>query len=473
MTASDRLHALGVAELVDGYATGRFDPVDVVDGLLAELATIDLEAHGVVTVAADVARRGAEASARRWAAGEAGPLEGVPFGVKDNLATAGIRTSLGSERWADWVPERDAEAVARMRAAGAVLVAKTATPELAFGDARPGHRPTNPWAAEHWTGGSSSGSAVSVASRILPVALGTDTGGSIRVPSSYCGVTGLKPTRGAVPTDGAAVVSWTLDHVGCIGRSAADLGTVLDVLRGAPGHRRDGVAGLRIGRPMAWFHERVDDDVRQATDAAVAVLEGLGATSTEVEVPDPDLGGIAAWVITVCEFAESNADWRDHLGRYTPASAERLVAGASLGAGDYLRARRVRRDLRERVGQLLEQVDVLVTPGTPTAAPRVVPPLDDLWGDGDRLWLERVARSFILFNLLGLPAVVVPAGFTADGRPVAVQVVGRAGEDDLVLSVAAAFQAATAHHRAAPGTVTSTAAPAPTTDAEKGGRMGP
>lgn len=463
-----RLHEQGVAELLDAYRRGATDPVAVLDDALGALATVEHEASGVVTVVGERARHEAEVSAERWARGVARPLEGIPFGVKDNLATAGVPTTLGSARWADWVPDGDAAAVGRLRDAGAVLLAKLATPELAFGDARPGHRAQNPWSQEHWTGGSSSGPAVALAARLLPLALGSDTGGSIRVPSSYCGVTGLKPTHGIVPTAGVATVSWTLDHVGPMARSAADAGLALDVLRARTALRSERAVGVRIGLPVGWFDEGSDADVLDATAAAAEVLRHLGATTAPVSVPDPQLGGIAAWVLTVAEFAEANHDWRDHVHEYTPAAAERLAAGVALGAGDYLRARRVRRDLWARTSQVFQHVDVLLTPATPSAAPRVVPPLEDLWADGELMWLERVARNLILFNLLGLPAAVAPSGLTADGRPLAVQIVGRPGEDDLVLSVVAAFQGATAHHRAAPG-LGSSAAGASTSDAEKGG----
>jgi aspartyl-tRNA(Asn)/glutamyl-tRNA(Gln) amidotransferase subunit A len=243
-----------------------------------------------------------------------------------------------------------------------------------------------------------------------------------------------------------ATVSWTLDHTGPMARSAVDVGLALDVLAGSPlGAIDGGCAGLRVGVPQRWFREGTDADVLAAADDALAVLVGLGATRIEVEVPEPELGGIAAWAITVAEFAEVNTDWRDHVADYTTAAAERLVAGSALSAGDYLRARRVRSDLRARCTRLFDDVDVLLTPATPTAAPRIVPPLHPMFEDGDRMWLDHVARDLILFNLLGLPAIVVPAGRSDDGRPLAVQVVGPALGDRAVLTVAAAFQAATAH----------------------------
>lgn len=448
------LGSLGVAELLKGYEARSFTPAEVTDAVLARLDQPDLESVGVVTVVSDRARREAAASTKRWSSGQQRALDGVPFGAKDIIATANVRTSLGSLRWSDWVPRRDATCVARMRSAGAVLTAKLATPELAFGDAREGHRPLNPWASEHWTGGSSSGPAVALATRRLPLALGTDTGGSIRVPASYCGVTGFKPTVGLVPRDGVATVSWTLDHTGPMARSALDAALTLDVLSGiAERPLTGGCAGLRIGAPRQWFQDQVDDDVLAATSAAIDVLTDLGAVAVEVDVPDPDLAGIAAWVITVAEFAEVHADWRDHAGMYTTAAAERLLAGSTLPANDYLRAMRVRSDLRARCLRLFDDVDVLITPATPTAAPRVTPPRHNMFADGDRMWLERVARNLIIFNLIGLPAAVVPAGATDSARPLAVQLVGRLGEDREVLSAAAAFQIATSHHRMTPSLI--------------------
>lgn len=459
------LHELGVADLLAAYRAGDAGPVDALDACLARIDALEPGLGAVVTTAVPQARADAEASARRWQAGRPRPLDGIPFGVKDVIATAGVRTTAGWSRLDDWVPDTDATSVARLRAAGAVMVAKLATPELAFGDAREGHRPVNPWAPAHWTGGSSSGPAAALAARLLPLAVGTDTGGSIRVPSSYCGVTGLKPTAGRVPRDGVVMVSWTLDHTGPMARSAVDAGLALAVMAGravsdpaSADHPvadtttlcPEGAAGVRVGVPRQWHQESTDPDVLAATEAAIGVLEAQGAMPRAVEVPEPALGGVAAWTITVAEFAALHPDWTDHVDDYTPAAAERLAAGAALSAGDYLRAVRVRADLRERIVRLFDEVDVLVTPATPTAAPRVVPPLHPMFGDGDRMWLESVARNVILWNLLGLPAVVVPSGFTSDGRPLAVQIVGPPFGEQRVLEVAAAYQAETRHHVATP-----------------------
>jgi aspartyl-tRNA(Asn)/glutamyl-tRNA(Gln) amidotransferase subunit A len=463
MTAGS-LADLDVAALRDRYATGSATPSAVLDAVLARIDAVDGELGACCHVAADTARRAAEASDRRWHEGTARPLEGVPFGVKDIVDTAGIPTTGGTLRWRDHVPACDATVIRRLLDAGAVLVAKLATPELAFGDARPGHTPTNPWSAEHWTGGSSSGPAVALAGRELPLAVGTDTGGSIRVPASYCGVTGLKPTFGRVQRGGVWPVSWTLDHTGPMARTVADVALALSVVAGEdPGDPASrpvplddyvgattatDLAGVRVGRPIDWFGE-CDDDVATAVDAAVAVLVDLGATTVDVPLPSAHLAGTIAWTITVAEFASLHEDHLDDLDGYTPAAAARLVAGATLPASDYLRALRLRHVFQRELDEAFARCDVLVTPGTPTTAPRLAPTLDPIFAGGDVAWLERIARTLIPWNAAGVPALVLPCGL-AGGLPVGLQVVGPPWHEAAVLRVGAAFQAATAHHRVVP-----------------------
>ncbi|HEX7095750.1 MAG TPA: amidase [Acidimicrobiales bacterium] len=445
------LHELGVVELLDGFRDRRFGPMDVLDACLDRIDRgADLGA--VVAVDVDRARRDARVAEQRWQRGEARPLEGVPLGVKDVIATEGLRTTLGSERFAGMVPESDAASVARLRSAGAVVVAKLATPELAFGDARDGHQPRNPWSPAHWTGGSSSGSAVALAARVLPLALGTDTGGSIRVPAAYCAVTGLKPTTGRVPTQGVGTVSWTLDHVGAMARSVDDVALAYAALAGGtlPIGSDRSWRDVRIGVPRSWLVDNDLDGTVAAMDAALDVWRSLGADVVDVAVPDRELAAIAAWVITVVEFAEVHADWRAHVDAYTAAAQERLAAGSVLPAGDYVRSLRVRNEMQQAWQRVFDDVDVVVTPATPTAALRVEPTLDPAFGGGDLMWLDGVARYLIPFNLVGLPALVMPAGWTSDGRPIGVQVVGRPFDEAGVLSVARAFQSATEHHRVVP-----------------------
>ena len=449
--ASDGLADLNATALLEGYRTGAFDPVDVADACLARINHTDI---GAVVTLDGTARQQAVRSAGRWRAGDAGPLEGVPVGVKDIINTGGLRTAAGSTLFADHVPASDATVVARLRDAGAVILAKTTTPEFAFGD-EVGDGVRNPSAPGRWAGGSSSGSAAGLAAGLFPVALGTDTGGSIRVPSSYCGVSGLKPTFGRVPRDGVFGVSWTLDHVGPMARTVEDLGLALSVIAGrsqadpyssdraVPDYRAIGasVQGLRVGVPDGWLPEGSSPGVAQALSDALALLEQSGCAVEPVKFPHAELAGIVAWVITVVEFAAHHAGNLHRIGEFTPSAACRLAAGARTSASDYLRALRARSRVQADLDAVFEQVDVLVTAATPTSAPDPATFFDD----GDRLWLDKVARNFLPFNVTGNPALVVPAGFD-EGRPAAVQIVAPPHHDALCLQVGAALQATIQSH---------------------------
>lgn len=447
----------GVIGLIDRYRSGTADPVDVVTACLERLDDPAAKRAVVTRVDRD-ALRAATVSAELWQRGDPRALEGVPFCVKDNIATAGVPTSAGSDRLDSWVPTRTAPVVTRLLDAGAILVGKTALPEWAFGDARPKHAVDNPWAPGHWTGGSSSGSAVALATRAVPLALGTDTGGSIRVPASYCGVTGLKPTSGLLECDGVVACAWTLDHVGPMTRSAADAEMVLAIMSGerAPHESpsppplditADALAGVRVGVVRGWYEERCDADVAAGRDEVVRQLVELGASCRDVVVPHARLATTAAWMITVCEFAALHHDAVDPVAGYTPSALDRLLTGSVISAADYLHALRVRTDLRARAMSVFDDVDVLITPGTPTIAPRLVPDLDPIFSDGDRMWTHDVSRHFIGFNLLGFPAVVVPAGHAGEPRrPLTVQFVGRPFDDRTPLAVASAWQAVSRAH---------------------------
>ena len=457
--SGDGLAGLSAVDLLEGYQAGAFDPVEVVDACLARIERSD-GTIGAVTVLDGTAREQAARSAERWRRGEAGPLDGVPVGVKDIINTRGLVTEAGSTLFAGHVPASDATVVARLRDAGAVIVAKTTTPEFAFGD-ETGDGVVNPAAPGRWAGGSSSGSAAGLAAGFFPVALGTDTGGSIRVPSSYCGVSGLKPTFGRVPRDGVFGVSWTLDHVGPMARTVEDLALVLGVIAGrsdqdpysssrpvpdyraAVGARVDAttrdaavdLGGLRVGVVDGWLADGSSHGVAAATEATVRELERLGAAVTTVSIPHAELAGIVAWVITVVEFAAHHADNLDRISEFTPSAACRLAAGARTSASDYLKALRARRLVQQDFDRAFEQADVIVTAATPTSAPDPATFFDD----GDRLWLDKVARNFLPFNVTGQPALVMPAGLDED-CPAAVQIVAPPHADALCLQIGAALQ---------------------------------
>ena len=447
------------ADLLAGFRSGRLDPVEAVEAALARMDAVDGDLHAVVARLDDRARAAAIESSRRWRAGEARPLEGVPVGVKDIIETAGVPTRAGSPLFADHVPEANAAVVDRLERAGAVVVAKTATPELAFGD-ETGPGVVNPWGPGRWTGGSSSGSAVALASGQFPAALGTDTGGSIRVPASYCGVSGIKPTFGRVPRTGVFPVSWSLDHVGPMARTVEDLAPLLAVLAGADpadpyssprpvldyvaaarAAASGGLGGLRVGLPEGWLAQGCSPGVMAARDGAADALADLGAEIIPVEVPRAELASTVAWLVTVVEFVANHDSRLDRLEDFTAAAAHRLVAGSQASAGDYVRALRARQLVQQDFDAVFERVDVVLTPATPTAAPDMATFFDD----GDRLWLDKVARNFLIFNVTGMPALVMPAG-TDDGLPVAVQIAAPPHRDDLCLAVGAAFQQAIVHH---------------------------
>ena len=447
--ASDDPADLSAAALLEGYRSGAFDPVDAVAACLARIADADTSI-GAVARLDDTAREQAARSAQRWRRGEAGPLEGIPIGVKDIIDTKGLATEAGSTLFAGHVPSTDAAVVARLREAGAVILAKTTTPEFAFGD-ESGDGVANPVAPGRWAGGSSSGSAAGLAAGLFPVALGSDTGGSIRVPASYCGVTGIKPTFGRVPRDGVFGVSWTLDHVGPMARAVEDLGLVLGVIAGGyeadpyasgkpvPGYDRPAqpIRGTRVGVVEGWMAEGCSPGADAALSGALARLEGLGCTVEPVPFRYAELAGIVAWVITVAEFAAHHVSNLHRISEFTPSAACRLAAGARTSASDYLKALRARSLVQSDIDDAFERVDVLITAATPTSAPDPATFFDD----GDRLWLDKVARSFLPFNVTGQPALVMPAGLD-EGRPAAMQIVAPPHGDALCLQIGAALQGA-------------------------------
>ena len=421
----------------------------MVDTCLTRIDDTDT-AIGAVVRTGGTARQQASRSAERWRNGEAGPLEGVPVGVKDIIDTAGLATEAGSTLFAGRVPSTDASVVARLREAGAVILAKTTTPEFAFGD-ESGDGVSNPGAPGRWAGGSSSGSAAGLAAGLFPVALGSDTGGSIRVPASYCGVSGIKPTFGRVPRDGVFGVSWTLDHVGPMARTVEDLGLMLAVIAGGCdadpyistrpvpdyGQLAESIPGTRVGVVDGWMADGCSTGVASAVSTALDRLEQLGCTVESVPFPQAELAGTIAWVITVVEFAAHHASNMHRIGEFTPSAACRLAAGARTSASDYLKALRARSLVQSGIATMFQQVDVLVTAATPTSAPDPATFFDD----GDRLWLDKVARTLLPFNVTGQPALVLPVGLD-EGCPAAIQIVAPPHADALCLQIGTALQGA-------------------------------
>jgi aspartyl-tRNA(Asn)/glutamyl-tRNA(Gln) amidotransferase subunit A len=459
------LHELDAVELLALYAAGEASPVDAVRSCLDRIDAVDPAVNAVVTTCAESALAAAEVSATRWAAGEARPLEGVPYGLKDIIATAGVPTTGGSLLYQDHVPATSAALADRLAAAGGILAAKLETFEFAFGhqENRVSGPMRNPWDLDCTAGGSSSGSGAALAARMLPLTIGTDTGGSIRMPASYCGITGLKATYGRVPRHGVMPLSWTLDHAGPMARSAADVALMLSVIAGFDdrdpqsldlpvhdwaGAASAGVDGLRIGL-CPWFTEVAHPDVRTALTGCLEDLEAAGAEVVEVAIPAIELSEIVCWAIMSAEVASLHAVTFDRLDEYDTAFAERMVNGHFVSARDYLHALRARSVVQAGFEAAFAEVDVLITPGSPSTAPRFGDMSVDVGGPERVPWLEVGPRCTMAANVTGVPALSFPTGFSG-GLPVGAQVMAPPGREDLCLQVAGAFQAASAVHREMP-----------------------
>jgi aspartyl-tRNA(Asn)/glutamyl-tRNA(Gln) amidotransferase subunit A len=431
--------------------------VDVVEAFLARIAKHDRQLNSFIRVMPDTALE----AARRVDAivrtrKPMGPLTGVPVALKDLIDVVGVPTTAGAHRLFHRSPTADASVVVRLRAAGAVIIGKTGLHEFAYGvtNINPHTGPVrNPWDPARIPGGSSGGSAVAVAAGFAPAALGTDTGGSIRIPAALCGVTGFKPTYGRVPVSGVVPLSWTLDHVGPLTHTAADAAVLFSVLADAPEVGRElsqGIAGLRVGVPEAFFWEELHPEVEAACRAAVQVLTEAGAVLRPVSIPHAAEAGAAAALVLAAEAsAYHERHLQDHGDAYGEDVRVRLDRGLFLSAADYLVAQRARAFLTREVLNALTSVDVLLVPSTPAPAVPIVEGTTEA-ARASLAMSVQYTRCTNPFNLTGLPALSVPCGATRDGLPVGLQIVGRPFEDGTVLRVGCAYQRLTDWHTRRP-----------------------
>ena len=442
----------------------------VTEAVLARVQERDAHVHAFASVTGEAALEAARAADDALARGDAGSLAGLPVAVKDLIAVRGVTRTNGSLAFQGGPPATaDATAVSRLRAAGAVIVGTTHLHELAFGPTGVNlglGTPKNVWGADRVPGGSSSGSGAAVAARLVPGALGTDTGGSIRVPASFCGISGLKPTYGRVSRAGVTPLSWTLDHVGPMARSVEDVALLLGVLAGHdsadPTSARlavpdyvallgRGLRGVRIGIPRDYGLAVVDPEVAAGFDRALADLRSAGVTVTEVSLPT--LTPLTAAALGAIILTEASAALepligkrREQLGVEVRVYFEfaKMVTG-----GHYVAAQRLRTRLYTEMLAALERVDLLATPGTVLPAPRIGE--QQVYVDGVEVGTtDAVTRLTGPFNLTGLPALVLPCGFTGGGLPISLQLVGRPFAEADVLAVGHAYQKSTDWHRRLP-----------------------
>jgi aspartyl-tRNA(Asn)/glutamyl-tRNA(Gln) amidotransferase subunit A len=467
MTKEDSLSFATIEELSALLAKRKISPVELTEHFLRRIERYNARLNAYLTVTAehalDAARRAEKELGRRHGpAGRRRPLLGIPITLKDNIWTRGIRTTAGSMVLRDFVPAEDATVVRKLSRAGAILLGKTNLHEFAYGvTSNNAHYGAvhNPWALDRIPGGSSGGSAVAIAAGLCTASVGTDTGGSIRIPSAMCGIVGLKPTFGRVSVFGTVPLAPAFDHVGPLARSAADAAILLGLLAGrdpldttSSTHRvedfsaalRKPLRKFRLGRPREYFWEKLDGEVRRATEAAVRDMEKHGATVREISLPHLSESAEAAANISLAETRyghETAGYFPAHAEEYSEEVRQRIEASGKVLATQYLAALDVQKRVRADFDAAFREVDAIVAPTAPVPAPPIGAESVDVNGEqiGVRAALVGMNRPA---NFTGHPAISVPCGFTRDGLPVGLQLIGRSFDESTLLRIAFAYERA-------------------------------
>jgi aspartyl-tRNA(Asn)/glutamyl-tRNA(Gln) amidotransferase subunit A len=453
MTPEEALDA-GVAQVAPEIQSGRLSPVALAEASLERLNTTGRELNAVATITRDLAMAQARQAQEEIAAGRyRGPLHGIPYGAKDLLATRGIPTSWGARPLVNQVIDQDAVVIQRLREAGAVLVAKLAMIELAGGlgyktaNASATGPAKNPRAKDRWTCGSSSGSGAAMGARLVGFTIGSETWGSILCPSSFCGVSGLRPTYGLVPRTGAMALSWSMDKIGPMCGSAEDCELVLAAIAGPdagdPASLPSGLPApavpanlfdLRIGVVRPAEGKGVDPEVLKAFDAAVELLRGTGFKPQTATLPDLPFEPVAV-VFIVCEAAAafepliSSGQVRQLVDSGAPLAEE---AAKTVTGADYVRAMQVRRIIQSELAKMFESFDLLISPTLPFTATPIASNLEEAFSVSDPLGAAG--------NVAGLPSLSVPCGLSKDGLPIGMQIVGPPLGEKRVLAVGKFYQ---------------------------------
>jgi aspartyl-tRNA(Asn)/glutamyl-tRNA(Gln) amidotransferase subunit A len=452
--APNGLPAASLWEASELVRTRKVSPKELTSACLVRIQRLNPTLNAFITVMAEQAMADAvtaetEIMRGRWR----GPLHGIPVGLKDLFDTAGVRTTGASALFADRIPAEDAEVVRRLKAAGAVIVGKQNMHEFALGATSaashfgPVH---NPWNRAYVAGGSSGGSAAAVAASLCYGALGSDTGGSVRIPASFCSIVGLKPTYGRVSARGVIPLSWSLDHVGVLTRTVLDGAVLLQAIAGydaqevtsvdrpVPSYAaavKRGTSSLRIGVPRENFFAALHPDVEMAVGQAIAILPKLSVAVQEVNIPvSPDVN---ATVMSAEAYAFHVARVREASQLFQPPVLGRLRLGQVVDTTTYIERRRELDQMRRAATGLFAHLDLLVTPTVPLLPVPIAEAKDDDAG------VALFARNTRPFNAYGLPAVSIPCGFAKDGSPIGLQVVGPPWGEESVLRLAHAFEQAT------------------------------
>lgn len=429
---------LTIAQAAKQIHEGALSPVTLMESLLERVEALEPKLNVWVTLNPDAALEAARKSERELGqSGPTSPLHGIPVGIKDIIYTKGVKTTCCSPIYADFVPDYDATVISRLKKAGAIIMGKTVTTQFASGDPSPTR---NPWNIEHTPGGSSSGSAAGTAARMFPASLGTQTGGSVLRPASYNGVVGLKPTFGLISKYGVYPLSWSFDTVGALTRSVEDAALMLNALAGydendlysADHTETDYHISIgaqqkppRIGVLRQYFEERADDEVWSHTMDVVKRLSGAGASVEEVNVPTSfDALMNARAIIGTAEPAEVHADnFAVRPDDYSPVIRSGIERGMSASAVSYVEAENTRRRFRRDMAKAIKEFDVLLTPSTPTPAPK------DLNTTGNAMFQSPWTAG-------GFPTITIPSGISASGLPLGTQLASALFDEETLLASA-------------------------------------
>lgn len=461
-----------ISEAAEEIHAGIITPTELVLETLECIEAQDSEIQAYITVMREQALQDADQAERELRTGlYRSRLHGIPIAIKDLIAVKGVRTTAASKVLADHVSQEDATVVEQLRKAGAIIIGKTNTFEFAYGPYSPPTR--NPWDRTRTTGGSSGGSAAAVATGMCLGAIGTDTGGSIRIPAACCGITGLKPTYGRVSCYGVIPLSWSLDHVGPLGRTAEDCAFIFDaiagydprdpnsvsgpplsparttatLINGTEGRGVLSLQGLRIGVPQEAFVDPLDPEVRASWRAALHVLEEEGAEIVDVELPRPTMEQYRTIQRPEATLAHIQKGWFNKLDLYGESVRASLLSGKQVSAVDFLNVLHERRLFSSQLRTIMRNADVFVLPTVPVPAQPATLMAQDIEIDGVTENLSPAyLRLTMPFNLAGLPAVSCPCGFTTDGLPIGMQVVGKPFEEATALRIAHAYQQLTDWH---------------------------
>ena len=464
----DQLDLSEVSQLVRAR---KVSPVELIRQCLSRIERFNPKLNAFITVTADSALAEARQAESEIQHGSwRGPLHGIPIALKDLIDTAGVRTTAASGLFKDRVPTQDAEIVRRLKAAGAVFLGKLNMHEFAYGGSSvisyfgPVH---NPWDLDYSPGGSSGGYAAAVAAQLCYGAIGSDTGGSIRQPAAYCGVVGLKPTYGRVSTSGVIPLAWSLDHLGPITRSVTDAALMLQVIAGHDAKDKSTIdvpvpsytatigaatSSLRLGIPRGYFYQALHPEIEAATATALLLLKSLTHSQRDIASigSNETYASMMDSYVTILR-SEAYAYHKEYVCKspelYQPQTLKRIQAGAEITAAALADARHRLEQIRREVGHLFQTVDLLITPTTGVPPFAIADLLDPKTLRDRELLMLRNTRPF---NLLGLPTISVPCGFTRSGLPIGLQITGPAGGDETVLRLAYAYEQATEWHKRKP-----------------------